>query len=1149
MRLRWKKHILLPLLLLLVLLVCTAYLLLNTAKGNQWLLRQVFSEDTLSYSQWQGDVFSGLALTNVRYQDETIEVSAQQLSLSLEFWPLLSKTAIVDSLVTQDVLIDIRSNQQEQTDEPAPVAIEIPVNILAPSVLIRNLQLTGAVEYLVDSIELNASVEDNRLDLKKLNYADPQISARIDGKVDLNTLNSPGLTYDVKLAQDGLSTQISGLLTHQNNILKTNGSAAIETEQNLVSVESLDFNIALEQQSKLIANVNANGWVEQNNQKIHFQQAVLEATSDLKNFNAEIQVPITDETGKSATLSAVWKGDFSNSEIRADIKTPQAENLSLIAQLSLQDNLQVQGTINSASFDASPWVQQKLQLHNVVVPFIVQQQEGSLEARFEAFKTGFVLTDKPLELMGDASFKEGVLSLGSVRLESDAGLITLSGTVQDELLNLNINSTDFNLAQLLPDVSALVNGEVMIDGSIRQPNVNVDAVIEQVQFADFSADSVAVKGQGAFPDIKMDVDLQASQYGDHHVKAAQLSWLPDTDAVRMQLRAKDSSDRLMEFVYYGQVDVTNGINVQGKIEQLSADLLHMGTWSLEKPVAFGLDTGQSELVLESLCLMGGDTGGICLEASGSWLPGDISKLQAQLTLNKLSLDLWQRIRPSSTYLEGSADGQFVMENGRINGQMSLQNSQLVYELDETIQREKVEQALIKIAGDIHDIKTTVDVVVSEVGSITGDLELRSYATEQAEIEGRLEANLNSIEALPAIAPFIAQAKGAMSWRVDINGVVQAPQINASGVLSDGFILVAQNGMRLDQIKLDVTQNNPDQLNFDMSAQQNQETLKISGTVNKLWEEDRVIQAQLKTSDFTYFDVPELQLKGHSTLELMLQGEQLDLTGDIELTDGYFTGYEYTPAITVSEDAVIHDVSKQPVNSRFNTHLDIAVKIPTGLKIEALGLDAKVLGQMQLRTSEQAKQLGGYGQLELKDGSYEIYGQRLNLTQGLLDFNGSLSNPGLSVTAERVIDTNLSVGVRMGGTVNKPKSSLYSNPTLPETDILSYLITGRNLNEGSGDSENQLAQAATLLGVKSVLPKLQNALGVDLIRVDQSKGSKNTALEVEKNLSEKLAIGYSYGLFNEAGFWLLKYQLSKVLRLESSYGETQAVDLIYSITRD
>ena len=708
---------------------------------------------------------------------------------------------------------------------------------------------------------------------------------------------------------------------------------------------------------------------------------------------------------------------------------------------------------------------------------------------------------------------------------------------------------NFDLALLSPEVSGIVQGEFALSGSLMQPHIKADAALTQLSFAELSIASVGLKGQGVFPEMEMTVDAQSPQYGDQKLQSLSLQLQPQTDGVRLNVQAQDPQGRALDMQYSGDIKLANGVQLQGQFDQFFVDLLDLGAWQLAEATQINADTALSELVLSSLCLRQNSAAGLCIQAQGSWATGAQSPLMANVEVDRLPLDWLSQLNPSPLSVDGVLSGDIEYSNGVVKGELGLQESHLIYATETTTERKSIEQASIELQLNETDINMVLDVAIEDIGTIKGLVQLVSYTDDAGTIEGQLTADLNSIDSLPAILPFIAEAKGGMQWDVAISGQLQQPQLNVTGALKDGFVLFAQNGMRLDQLNVNVKQANTQQLLFDLQAQQQTETLELSGQIDALWDEARTIKAELKATDFTFFNVPELKLKGNSQLQLSVLDARLDLTGDIELTEGHFTGYEVTPAIGVSEDAVVHGVSDEKPQPAVQTHLDIGIRIPSGLQIDALGLDALVLGQLNLKTSAQSQQLEAFGQLELTDGSYEIYGQNLTIERGLLDFNGPLANPGLSVSAVRVIDTNLSVGVRMGGTVNQPKSTLFSNPTLPETDILSYLITGRNLNEGSGDGENQLAQAATLLGVKSVLPKLQSALGVDLIRVDQSKGSKNTALEVEKNLSENLSIGYSYGLFNDVGFWLLKYQLSKALRLESAYGESQAVDLIYSIKRD
>lgn len=1149
MRLRWKKHILWPLVFLLVLLAVTIYILLGTGSGNQWLLRQFLPEQNLSYRQWQGDVLSGVTIRDVHYQDDTLDVASERLFVSLNFWSLLSMTVDVEALQLDATEVHLKPSQSEPSNNTEMPIVRIPIDIRAPAVTVKNLKFSGGFEHLIESVQLNAAVEDNVIHIWELAYRDPQLSANIDGELNLLAADSKGFRYQLHVEQADLSANAQGTISKRGHDFKLSGQASM-TAADTATIESLTYDVLLSDQSQLTATVNASGWVKQDTQQLNFQQARIEGHSDFDAFDVNIHAPVVLDANTEAVVTAVWKGTVAESDLTASVQSDATGQLDIDSQWRLDNGVQGKGQISSAHFDLMPWLQQSVKLTDLQVPFQLLLNENSgLQARVSGLKTEVMTLSEPVAVTADAAYENDQLTLSVLKLQSSDNAIELSGNMSAESLDIKLLSEDFDVSLLMPEVAAIIDGEAVLSGSPQQPHVALNASVAGIQYEDVQIARAQLKGQGVFPELDLTVNLGSSQLAGYALDSVAVDITSAAENMEISLAAQDVAGRAFELGYDGTVDFASGVVLQGQLQKLSLDLADLGQWKLSEASELRMDTSQSDITLAPICLDGGDDGRVCLEAAGDWTAQDAASLNASVEIDALSLDWWQRLQLSPVYVDGAVSGQLAYQNGGVQGQLDLENAQLVYVLGDTTQRKNIEHASIDVLSDGTDLTSTLDVRVVDIGEVQGNVQLLSYADTDAEITGDLSARLNSINSLPAVLPMVAEAQGAVNWTVDVKGPLNAPQLNASGALSDGYILLAQNGMRLDQLSFDVTQTDADQLTFEVLTKQQSEQLTLTGKINALWDVNRSVEAQLETTDFTFFDVPELKLKGSSALQLLMQSSEVSLTGDIELTEGHFTGYEVTPAISVSEDTVIHGVSDGAVENPLKTNLDIGIKIPTGLKVDALGLNAKVLGQLRLQTAEQSQQLGGYGQLELKDGSYEIYGQQLAIEQGLLDFNGSLSNPGLSVTAKRVIDTNLVVGVRMGGTVNQPKSSLYSNPSLPETDILSYLITGRNLNEGTGDSENQLAQAATLLGVKSVLPKLQSALGVDLIRVDQSRGSKNTALEVEKSLSKNLTIGYSYGLFNEVGFWLLKYQLNKALRLESAYGETQAVDLIYSIKRD
>ena len=117
------------------------------------------------------------------------------------------------------------------------------------------------------------------------------------------------------------------------------------------------------------------------------------------------------------------------------------------------------------------------------------------------------------------------------------------------------------------------------------------------------------------------------------------------------------------------------------------------------------------------------------------------------------------------------------------------------------------------------------------------------------------------------------------------------------------------------------------------------------------------------------------------------------------------------------------------------------------------------GKLRVSNIENSR-INGFGSLKLVDGKYSIYGQTLDISKGELLFNGAIETPSIDVIASRKsISGDVTAGVELGGTINYLQSSLYSDPLLTDLEILSYILSGRGLNEESNTNSQQLAQAA------------------------------------------------------------------------------------------
>ena len=132
-----------------------------------------------------------------------------------------------------------------------------------------------------------------------------------------------------------------------------------------------------------------------------------------------------------------------------------------------------------------------------------------------------------------------------------------------------------------------------------------------------------------------------------------------------------------------------------------------------------------------------------------------------------------------------------------------------------------------------------------------------------------------------------------------------------------------------------------------------------------------------------------------------------------------------------------------------------------LRFNAFGLNAKLSGTVNI--THNRRDILANGSLRVSDGEYEAYGQKLAIDNGRLIFNGSPKQIGMDVRATRKVDDTV-VGIHLGGSLLSPKSTIYSDPTLPESEALSFLLTGHSLSTSSGTESALLMSAVRGLGI-------------------------------------------------------------------------------------
>jgi translocation and assembly module TamB len=255
---------------------------------------------------------------------------------------------------------------------------------------------------------------------------------------------------------------------------------------------------------------------------------------------------------------------------------------------------------------------------------------------------------------------------------------------------------------------------------------------------------------------------------------------------------------------------------------------------------------------------------------------------------------------------------------------------------------------------------------------------------------------------------------------------------------------------------------------------------------------------------------------------------------------------------LSSDVVVvgQPPRKQAASQRFPLQLDLKLDLGDDFLFKGGGLDARLGGQLRVFTLNDT--LRGEGRIRVVEGRYAAYAQTLTIERGELSFVGPIDNPGLDVLAVRKTPS-VKVGVQVRGTVQHPVVTLVSDPALPESEKLAWLVLGHGLESGTQQEYAllQVAAGALLSQAQSANTQAQlaEALRIDTfdVRAGEGEDLATTVVSVGKRISSRATLSYEQGLDGLNQAVKVLYQLSQHVRLEAQTGQQSSFDVFY--TRD
>ncbi len=223
------------------------------------------------------------------------------------------------------------------------------------------------------------------------------------------------------------------------------------------------------------------------------------------------------------------------------------------------------------------------------------------------------------------------------------------------------------------------------------------------------------------------------------------------------------------------------------------------------------------------------------------------------------------------------------------------------------------------------------------------------------------------------------------------------------------------------------------------------------------------------------------------------------------------------------------------------HLDLGQHT----RFRGAGADVHLTGALDIRnTAENALQANG--DLRMQPGStFEAFGRKLQIEKGYFAFQGPLNNPGIHILAMRR-NQEVEAGVLVTGTFHAPDIRLVSEPTVADSEKLSWLLFGHGTSGGTNLGQQNTTMAALALLGNASGKRIAKTIGLDEFTIGQSESglSDPQVLSVAKALNERLILGYEQGLTTAASLVKLTWQLSRRWSLTVHTGTLNGVDIIH-----
>jgi outer membrane protein assembly complex protein YaeT len=594
----------------------------------------------------------------------------------------------------------------------------------------------------------------------------------------------------------------------------------------------------------------------------------------------------------------------------------------------------------------------------------------------------------------------------------------------------------------------------------------------------------------------------------------------------------------------GAVALTGSL--RGTLKRIEPDLmLTVDNGLILSPT---LEPGFSNIVLRARIENGeadieqltGKWGTASLEASGRVplevlpeLPVEIPRMSGPATFKAAVLGLDPSAIPGApAQLSGRLSAQAEVsaasaDLGALNGKITFQDLDVAFSGLNLAQQQPSTIAIAAGAASIEQLDLTGSAGKIHASGTVGLVDERA-------LNVNVDGNLN-VAAASLLTDQI-RAEGGSTLKIAARGTIGEPEVTGTIDLMNARAVSDEPNVAAENINAHLDLEGRRIVLTELDADVNGGTLKGSGDITLAEGTLSDVNIQLQTSDVAYDAPLDLRSISDSDIKITKNGEEILISGKVTIDEAGLTGdVNFDTGLLASMTArrkLDLTEERNPILERVRFNVDVNTATP--ILVDNNLARAEI--ESNLTVVGTPYETGLLGELTLLEGSeIRLNERRYETERGVLTFADERRIfPSFDLLLNTTAGT-YDITISVTGTPGDTETTLTSDPTLPEPDIMAMLVTGRTLDDMRGE-EYEVARAQVLSylagRVGSSLGRgLQQATGLSEVRIEPTlianEADPSARLTLGQELTDDLKLVYSTNLTDSNDqIWVAEYDVTR-----------------------